>query len=179
MDSFTFNGKEYKYFDHLGNQTRVNERRMELPIAFSFVEKHKDNVIEVGNVTRHYHREWTHDVVDLYEKSKWPIFNEDVLNFVPTRPYNASISVSTCEHTIDAMKSIQKVMSFAPKFLITVPFGYNTTKEVLNWDLPIYFMQRVDDDNHWEQVEKDKVKNTDYGKPFPFANTVAIITNDL
>ena len=178
MNTFKFNNKEYTYFDHPGNQTRVNERRMELPIAFAFVEKYKD-VLEVGNVTRHYHREWTHDVVDRYEKAKWLIFNEDVLNYVPTRHYNASISVSTVEHTLDSLKAIKNIISFAPKYLITTPFGYTTTKDILNWDLPnTYYMTRVDEDNHWVQVSKQDILNKDYGKPFPFANTVCIITND-
>ena len=175
--TYTFRKKEYEYFDHPGNQTRVNERRMELPIGFEFAIKHP-NLLEVGNVTRHYHREFTHDVIDLYEKSAWPIMNEDILTFTPPKKYEAVLSISTVEHTTDTKKAIQNIINLSPKFLITVPFGYSTTKDILSWDFPMYFMTRKNDDNEWEQVTKSKIKNKEYGKPFPFANTVAIITNE-
>ena len=174
---FTFNKRVYEYVDAVGNQTRVNERRMELPIAFEFVGRHKD-VLEVGNVTRHYHREFTHPVIDLYEQSKWPIWNEDVLTFNPPKRYEAVVSISTVEHTIDALTAIKRITEFASTYLITTPFGYKTTENIIDLDLPTYFMKRVNDDNDWIQVEKEDARGSQYNHPFPFANCVAVITNE-
>lgn len=181
---FKFKNKEYKYFDHPGNQTAVNERRMELPIAFEFAEKYKD-IIEIGNVTRHYHREYTHDVIDLYEKSAWPIFNSDILTWKPSdfdegdKPYKAALSISTVEHTKDTRKAIENIMRLTPHYLITVPFGYATTYDILGWNYwKTYYMKRISKDNRWKQIEWKDIKNPEYGAPYPFANYVAIITNE-
>lgn len=174
---FTFRNKEYEYFDHPGNQTSVNERRMELPIAFEFAEKYKD-IIEIGNVTRHYHREYVHDVIDLFEKSKWPIMNEDILTFTPSKKYKAALSISTVEHTTNTKKAIENIIKLTDHYLITVPFGYNTTKHILDWKFPAFYMMRFTIDDQWEQVEPETVRGFKYGSPFPYANAVAIITNE-
>lgn len=152
---------------------------MELPIAFEFAEKYKD-IIEIGNVTRHYHREYTHDVIDLFEKSKWPIWNEDVLTFTPPKKYSAALSVSTVEHTLDPVGAIKKITQFAPKYLITMPMGYSSNNGVLKLDLPMYFMHRIGtvEENHWEQTTKKEALKAEYGSPYPFANVVVFITNE-
>ena len=174
---FIFRNKEYEYFDHPSNQTAINERRVELPIAFEFVEKYKD-VLEIGNVTRHYHREWKHDVVDLNEKPAWPIWNKDVLTFEPPRKYPTTISISTVEHTENPILAVEKIVKFAPRYLISFPVGYHAD-EVLELKLPMYFMARVSEDNQWKQVyDKKEIKDLKYGKPFIFANAVVFITND-
>lgn len=181
MKTFNFRGKDYEYFIHSGNQTAKNERCMELPIAFEFAEKYKD-IIEIGNVTRHYHREYTHDVIDLYEKSAWPIMNEDILTWTSPNQegfYKAALSVSTVEHTKDTKKAIQNIIRLTPHYLITVPFGYASTLDLLNWNfLNTYYMKRVSEDNRWEQIEKKDIVNPEYGKPYPYANCVAVITNE-
>ena len=178
MDSFIFRGKSYSYFDHPGNQTRVNERRMELPLAFEFVESHKESLLEVGNVTRHYHREFGHDVVDLFEQSKWPIFNEDILAFNPKEKNKAVLSVSTVEHTVDPRGAINKIVSLSPVYFITMPLGYSSNNGVLDLPFPMYFMKRVClEDNHWEEGTKEDASKASYGSPYPFANVVVVITN--
>lgn len=178
MMKFTFRNKEYEYFDHPGNQTAVNERRVELPIAFEFIEKYKD-VLEIGNVTRHYHREWKHDVVDLNENPTWPIWNKDVLTFEPPRKYLATLSISTVEHTVNPVLAVERIIKFAPKYLITMPIGYSSNNGVLNLDYPMYFMIRKNKENEWEQMfDKNSFREIKYGKPFPYANGVVIITNE-
>lgn len=183
--TFKFRNKEYEYFYHPGNQTAKNERCMELPLAFEFAEKYKD-IIEVGNVTRHYHREYTHDVVDLYEKSKWPIYNQDILNWTAPicedgepKIYKGALSVSTVEHTLDPRKAIENIIRLSTHYLITVPFGYASTFDLLDWDYPTtYYMKRVSEDNRWEQIDRKDINEPEYGSPYPFANYVAIITNE-
>ena len=175
---FKFRNKSYEYFYHPGNQTAKNERCMELPIAFAFAEKYKD-IIEIGNVTRHYHREYTHDVIDLYEKSAWPIFNEDILTWKPKKEYKAALSVSTVEHTKDTKKAIQNIIDLTPHYLITVPFGYASTFDIMGWEFPTtYYMKRISEDNQWQEVSKKEIVAPEYGSPYPFANYVAIITNE-
>jgi len=177
-NTFIFNNKKYEYVDRSGNQTRVNERRMELPIAFEFVEKYKD-IIEIGNVTRHYHQEYKHDVIDLYEKPAWPIWNEDVLTFKPPKKYPAALSISTIEHTENPVLAINNIVRYAPKYLITMPMGYSSDNGVLRLDYPMYFMVRKNEDNEWEQMfDKESFKLIKYGEPFKYANGVVIITND-
>jgi len=174
---FKFNGIDYEYFDHPGNQTYANERRVELPIAFAFVEKYKD-ILEIGNVTRHYRREWKHDVVDLNENPAWPIWNKDVLTFDPPRKYLATLSVSTIEHTENPDLAVIRITKFAPKYLITFPIGHDADS-VLGLDYPMYFMVRTTEDNQWEQtMDKEAIKKYEYNKPFPYGNAVVIITND-
>lgn len=173
-NTFIFNNKEYTYVDSGGNQPRLNERRMELPIGFEFVLNNPD-IIEVGNVTRHYHREFTHDVIDLYEKSKWPIWNKDILTWKPEKHYKAAISISTVEHTDDPLLAIRNIQSLANHSLITIPMGYKRSLDAFDAPGKKFCMRRINlEDNEWEQTS-DIIKNYKYNEPFPFANGVLII----
>lgn len=178
---FKFNGKEYEYVDMKPNQTRVNERRMEIALGFEFLEEHKGKkILEVGNVCNHYkpRKYYTHDVLDLYEKVPWlDIMNEDILSWEPKIQYDAVLSISTLEHTDDPTLAINRVLGMAPHVLITVPYGYgNGWIEKLN--LPkeyCFYMHRISEDNDWEQTTKEIVSGTKYGKPYPFANAILVI----
>jgi len=169
---FKFEGNTYEYVDMSPNQTRVNERRMELPIAFKFIEEMGDDVIEIGNVTRHY-RDYSHDVIDLYEKIRH-VANEDVLTWSPDREYKGAVSVSTVEHTKDPVLAVKRITTFAKNILVTIPLGYFdiTPLERL---YKLYYMHRLDQDNNWEQTDYKTVKDYRYNIPLPFANAVAIL----
>src|SRR3990167_6625734 len=96
--SFMFRGQVYDYIDHPSNQTALNERRVELPIAKDFVKGIK-SLLEIGNVTFHYGFALLHDVVDLNEKIPNVKYNADILRWRPTREYAQALSISTLEHT--------------------------------------------------------------------------------
>jgi len=69
---FYFKGREYAYFDHPHNQTRINERTVEIPVSLFFLERSANNLVEVGCVTPYY-KECNHEVIDLtddHPKSK-------------------------------------------------------------------------------------------------------------
>jgi len=68
--TFTFNGKEYKYFIHTYNPTWRKERSVEIPIIKEIVRKFKGKeILEVGNVLSHYYPV-NHDILDKYRKNK-------------------------------------------------------------------------------------------------------------
>ncbi len=93
---FTFWGREFEYADFAYNTTRQNERAVELPIAFDFVDHAEGRGLEVGNVLSHY-RPVAHRVVDRYEPADgfdaraWDVFDIDGM-------YDWIVSVSTLEH---------------------------------------------------------------------------------
>lgn len=179
---FNFQGKKYEYLDAFPNQTRVNERRVELPLALEFLEENKDKeILEVGNVTRHYRPKGTltHDVVDLFEVNpNFPeIINQDILTWNPSKQYDAVLSISTLEHTEDPLSAVNRIFKMAPKVLITIPFGYSRTNEVFERisNLSLKYMKRINDNNDWKEAIRKEVTGTKYNEPFPFANAIMII----
>jgi len=177
---FKFQGKEYGYIDMKPNQTRLNERRVELPLAMEFLNEFQGKeILEVGNVTRHYKpkTEMWHDVVDLYEKIEWQnIMNEDILSWNPTKKYDAVLSISTLEHTNDPLLAVNRILKMAPHFLITIPFGYSRTHEVFEAFPNLLFMRRINlEENEWVEATREEVVGTEYNTPFPFANAIMIL----
>jgi len=174
-----FQNKNYDYIDMSPNQTRVNERRIELPLAMEFVEEHRDNLLEVGNVLRHYKPRgyYTHDIVDLYETNpNFPeIINEDIMTFPPKKQYDAIVSISTLEHTDNPLAAVQRVISMAPHIFITIPIGYHNTEPVVDAFSDSLFLFRVNKENDWEEATREEVRGVQYNKPFPYANALLII----
>lgn len=167
---FIFNGKRYCYFDHRSNQTHKNERRVELPICFDYADNYSP-IIEIGNVLQHYRRGYSHDVLDLHEQANWPVIHEDVLTWKPEREYECAISISTVEHTADPPKAVERILSFAPRVIITWALGY--------FPLPVFpnmfFMKRYHKNNWWVQANREEVEDYSYDKPFPYGNAIAIV----
>lgn len=178
-DTFYFRGQKYHYIDESPNQTLVNERRVELALAFDFLGDPADKeIIEVGNVTGHYRKEYeTHDVLDLYEQVPWNlVINEDVLMWKTKKDYTHALSISTIEHTANPTLAVEKILTFSPHVLITFPFGYaGIDTLVKKHNHGMYFMRRINEDNEWEQADCEDVKGTEYNTPFPFANAIGII----
>lgn len=173
---FKFNEQEYEYIDMVPNQTRLNERRVELPLAMEFLDWFEDQeILEVGNVTYHY-TEIHHDVLDLNEKVRnYPIINEDILTWEPKRDYDAILSISTLEHTNDPLKAVKKILNMADHVLITIPLGYLKTDEIFDSGIKMNFLKRVSKDNEWVQAERSEVIDAKYNQPFPFANAIMVI----
>ena len=50
---FKFEGKEFEYFHHEHNRTRINERAVELPLVEYFLNEYPD-CVEIGAVSPYY-----------------------------------------------------------------------------------------------------------------------------
>ena len=124
---FLFKGKKFPYFNI------NNERAVEIPLGYYFHYKFGPNIIEVGNVLRTHYPYLSHYTIDLYEKQEYENYeNLDILTFKTKRKFDSALSISTCEHTKDPLAAINKVLSLAPKALVTVPLGYKNTTELLD-----------------------------------------------
>ena len=109
---FQLEGRRYRYFVHRYNCTWGNERAVEVPVVYDFLERHYRpgmRVLELGNVMSHYadalpliRKLLTTDdyiVIDKYEKSSLQsVRNEDIVEFVAEKPYDLIGSISTLEH---------------------------------------------------------------------------------
>lgn len=162
------------------NQTRVNERRCELPMGLDFLELNKGKrILEVGNVSFHYKPRgyYKHDVVDLYEKVPgWPVMNEDILTWKPQGRYDATLSISTLEHTDDPLLAVNNILSYSDHVFITIPFGYQRSNDVFEAFPDLLFMKRINlAENEWREATREEVKGTKYNTPFPYANAFMIL----
>lgn len=96
---------ELEYLDEPYNSTRINERAVEVPVAKYVLDaetrrgnKHLD-VLEIGNVLKHYYPDLTHDVIDRDEDHPGVTHQKDLLDGeLGVGQYDLIISVSTLEH---------------------------------------------------------------------------------
>ena len=187
---FVFRGQELEYFYHRYNFTWRNERIVEVPIAWSFVEAAGDRrVLEVGNVLSHYfpHR---HTVLDKYDRAPG-VINEDALTFAPGERYDVIVSISTLEHVgwdedpRDPDKPVQVATNLArllrPGGLLvaSLPIGYNphVDRSLGSRRFPFtetYCLKRVSRDNRWQEVDWADIRDARYGVPFPSANGIVV-----
>jgi SAM-dependent methyltransferase len=187
---FTVGGQRYRYFAGRYNSAWHNERTVEVAIALNQINRQAGRrVLEVGNVLSHY-VPCDHEVVDKYERGV-RVRNVDVLEFRPDGRYDLIISVSTLEHVgwdedlkewdkpMRAVSHLVSLLSPGGTLLITLPLGYNPRVDAAlqgdAFDLDhLTFLKRISRDNRWQEVTKDKILGTEYGRPFPAANVVAI-----
>ena len=104
---FGYFGRELEGFDHLYNSTYLNERQVELAIAFDFLTGVDiTNTLEVGNVLAWYDV-GGHVVVDRYEEPTglqhlldWPYYQVDVFDIATEvgSSWDAIVAISTLEH---------------------------------------------------------------------------------
>lgn len=192
--TFSLQGKEYKYFYHFFNLTWANERCVEIPIIWSFIEQYKDkNVLEIGNVLSNY-LPIKHDVLDKYE-IKPGIINADVADFNTDKKYNLIVSISTIEHVgwdeeekdplkiIRSIENLKKCLASEGKMVVTTSLGYNTNLDRMLQEKELkfdeqYYLKRVSRDNRWIQIEQEQARNSRYAYPYPSGNVlfVGIIT---
>lgn len=188
---FLLQGKKIRYFIHKINMTYLNERSIEIPIAYNFIQKHRGkNILEIGNVLSNYF-EANWDIVDKYEKAK-EVINQDIIDFKPQKRYDLIVSISTFEHigfdekykddkkVMDAINNVKNNLLAADGlFIITVPLGYNTglDKKLFSEELGfhrIYYLRRISADNRWEECKKENVVEAKFNSPYKFANAIAI-----
>ena len=155
MTTFFWNGQALEYFDHRYNYTRLNMRRVEIPIARWFLQqKSGTRILEVGNVLSHY-GPVTWPVVDLREPGA---INVDVMEWEPEEPIDLLISISTIEHIgvgkykraaarVRPSGVLARFRSFlAPggQAVVTAPTGYGLDRELREGTLgadEVWFMR--------------------------------------
>jgi hypothetical protein len=129
--TFTHFGVEDEYFDDPYNNTRKNERAVEIPIAKAFVGP--GDGLEVGNVLGHY-GVTGHRVVDKYEQAEG-VESLDVFDIQGS--YDWIIAISTLEHvrwdppekrrpqgSFQAMGHLRSLLNAGGRMLVTIPFGH-------------------------------------------------------
>jgi len=189
--TFSFQGRQYRYFYHLRNTTWKNERTVEIPIVWETVRKYDDRkILEVGNVLFNYFT-FSHDVVDKYEKGTG-VVNKDIVDFHPAQKYDLIISISTLEHvgwdepikdpgkTLRTVNHLQSILGPGGEMVITVPLGHNSDMDRLLREekMPftnIYCMERTSRDNRWNEVSWESIRSKYRESPFPADNSLLLI----
>ena len=187
---FTFRGERHAFHVAQYNQTWLNERQVELPVAIAAVRRARGaRVLEVGNVLAHYVR-IRHAVVDKYEvhaKSR----NEDFLDHAGG-PYDLLVSVSTFEHIgwdepdrdprkfLLALDRARSLLAPRGRLLVTVPLGYNPAVDAfVVAPMPGYevgFLRRTGPGpGQWEWAARVDPKDHPYGVGCANASAVAVI----
>ena len=130
---FRFDGWTYPYFYHWHNTTWASERCIEVPIAFRFIHG-SDDVLEVGNVLRHY-IPIQYMCVDKFETGFSDVDRCDIRDFRENE-FDRIVSISTFEHIgfdddpdedaiIDALYHCRSLLRPGGRMLITASLDYN------------------------------------------------------
>lgn len=168
--TFEYRGHRHDYLDHPYNDTRRNERAVEVPIALAFMDRQVGAGIEIGNVTRHYRPKAKHTVVDLDEVSGG-VINADVRTWSPPEPFDWLVSVSTVEHVgwprpwprpdeaephaaAAVLDRFRQFVRPGRSMLITAPLGFNPGLDVALLDNPPEGSSTMvtDDGEHWREM---------------------------
>lgn len=151
METFTLQGQALAYVDEVYNNTRLNERCVEVAVALHLIAK-AASVLEVGCVMPHYLPNLSlvapaaspdgagvpaggtggandaYTVVDLYEQFEG-VINEDVLTYQPERLYDLVLCISTLDHlhspgeVLAAIRRMKGWRTLGGLLLVTLPFG--------------------------------------------------------
>lgn len=165
-----------KYLREGHNYAGQNERAIEVPLGLHFIQDFPD-AVEVGAVLPYYRRT-THTVIDLVDALA--TVSMDALDFdFGERPI---LSISSLEHfgfgdfsNVDVTAIPRFLKKLRKNYLLTVPLGYNPLCDSLIKNLPVTYYSRKDWKNTWERV--DAPIYTTYNTPFPWANTIAVISD--
>lgn len=100
--TFKFNNYDLNYFFHSYNNFGITERSIEIPIIKSYLSSIKYNqVLEIGNVTKHYYDEFksfiNKETLDKYETA-FDVINLDIKDYNPNLNFDFIFSISTFEH---------------------------------------------------------------------------------
>lgn len=168
-----------KYLRSGYNNAALNERTIEIPLAQHFLSKYTD-VIEVGAVTPYY-METMHVIVDLVDPLATLHCDANDVDITG----HPLLCISSLEHfgfgdfsRIDTTAIPRFLKKVTKNYLITVPLGYNPLCDTLIKTFPVTYYTRIDAENHWTKIDSSGIIPKQYGKPFPWANTVAVISDD-
>jgi hypothetical protein len=175
-----------KYFGyHPYNNPTHSERNVELPLAFWFLKKFKndlENVIEVGEVTPFYKKP-EHIVYDAVPEKSATI-KKSALDVEYCGKH--LLSISTIEHigTQDyglmpdpaLLPAILSKMLASKNYLITFALGYNPQLENLIKNERYIVLERIAS-TKWCPVENKPFENYKYHSPWYAGNAVCVLTN--
>lgn len=182
--TFWWFDEELEYADFEYNQTRQNERCVELAIAWHWLcNEAGGKGVEVGCVTPHYWPNLHHTVVDLNELHP-RAHNIDLFDLEPS--WDWVLAISTIEHvrwdglrdpegSLNAIRHLRSVC--AGPMLVTVPLGWNHALDGqirrgnLGVDRDCVFLRAGG--NTWVQGDRT-ASYTPYGRDTPWANAVWI-----
>ena len=190
--TFPFKGADLSYFYHRYNWTWLNERSVEIPIAFQLLDqKNARRVLEVGNVLSHYREGLHHEVVDRYETGDPRVINCDARHFAPAERYDLILSLSTLEHVgwdelprdshkaWETIQHLRSLLSPQGTFLFTVPAGYHPQLQQTLIDSAdewgeLHAIRRISWRNEWQECSPQEAARCAFGQPYPFANAVFV-----
>jgi hypothetical protein len=175
-----------KYFGyHPYNNPTHAERNVELPLAFWFLDKFRDdlrNVIEVGEVTPFYAPP-QHAVYDVASEKPDTIKMDAVK--VDYSGKNL-LSISTVEHIGTAdygqtpnpelLPAVIGKMLASKNYLITFPLGCNAQLENLVKDQHYIVLERIAP-TKWRQKPDRNLTGYKYHSPWYAGNALCILTN--
>lgn len=189
--TFTIGGRQLPYTVHPYNETWRNERAVELPIVFDWLDRRPAGpVLEVGHVLGHYRRRLQHTVVDLYESAEG-VLNIDALEYAPQERFRSIVAVSTLEHvgfeeddqdpdkTRRLIEHLITLLTNDGELLVTFPLGYNRYLDdhLLGGNLEfddVTVLRRVTTMGAWVEGDLDDVPRARYGFPFIRANAIVV-----
>jgi len=186
---FEAGSTHFNYFDHPYNNTRINERTVEVPVALELMYRYP-KVLEIGAVTPHYLYKLNHPVVDLYEVFPG-VTNQDVLTYEPFNvPVDLVLSISTLDHLFsreNVMKAVERMKGWGKHLFITLPFGQPEWAGSGPWlddlvlsgslEMHVTRLDKTFPDNHlWEEVPLLGSPCRPYNGVTRFANTVFLLT---
>lgn len=186
--TFEWWGRVLTYCNNPYNNSRLNERAVEIPIVQSWLSDRSGHGLEVGNVLSHYGVDG-HRVVDLTENAQG-VDNIDV--FKIEGKYDWIIAISTLEHVrwdgVDgprdsdgAMSALEHLLSLLDdggSLIATVPTGYHAeldraiVSRSMGATRDCTFSRSATDANAWMQDERPVARP--YGKRTPWAESVWI-----
>lgn len=173
------------------NAAWLTERSVEIALA-----KHvltgiaQGDVLEIGNVLAHFGRSG-HTVVDKYD-AKPNVVNEDILDYRPSRTFDAIVAVSTLEHVgfdepetpdpqapTKALSALRDLLSPTGFLLVTVPFGYNAGLDASIAEGRFacerqFCLQRISADNDWREIDLPHALGARYGAPYADGNVLLV-----
>jgi len=172
-------------FDHPTHKTLINERCVEIPLIFRYIDFTGGDLTEIGAVSPYY-CQYEHDCIDPTDKRATRNDKAEECDFTGLNV----LSVSTIEHIGRgdyhlekepdlAFKVLNKIYSECKTCLITWPIGYNleldkaADKNLKNYD---YFFVVREEEMKWGVVEDKSGFNHKYGKPFRNANSIIVIS---
>lgn len=189
--TFNVGGRTLEYAVHPYNETWRNERAVELPLAFDWLDRRPSGpVLEIGHVLGHYRRGLAHTVVDLYEPAQG-VVNVDALDYAPAEQFRSIIAVSTLEHvgfdeddqdpdkTRRLVEHLATLLTDDGELMVTFPLGYNRFLDdhllagALGFD-KVTVLRRLTTMGEWIESHLDAAPRARYGFPFHYGNMIAV-----
>jgi len=189
-ESFTFRSQRLPYTLERYNNSFLNERAVEISIAKWFLARAGGGrMLEVGNVLAHY-GVTGHMVLDKYETIPG-VINEDVVDFVPEKPFDTIVAISTLEHVgwdeeprdpdkvFRAIDHLRSCLAAGGRMLVTVPIGHNDALDAGLRDGAVKFadeswLVRTNRRNDWVETDRERALGRKYGHPYTGANAIYV-----